>query len=575
VLANVVRLEAIFTGRTVLRIPFFQRSYVWEKDQWERLIEDLKGLHAEIQLGGNPRKFMGALIMKMRHVATGEGRGLERELVDGQQRITTLVVMMKALAQRQGLMDEFDRSFKDGSGNLVVQHNLNDRDDFAATLDYDGGELPEGGRITELFKFMMGNEELVNFDWNVMFDHLDFVAIDLSETEDEQEIFDAINSLGVRLTTSELLKNYLYERNQEAFYRNTWMIEFEAEDRVGFWNMEFTAGRVTRTVQDVFFHAFLQVKTNDASTEVSSVHREKYSRVSGLFQSFRSFIETYEIDKPSLVGEIVQMAAKFRSSFDPDVLSRSISKDPGMERMNVIVFGLENSTVIPYLLYVLDKAEGQEIPKICGYLEAFLCRRLICKSESNNYNKLFTRELIGNEILTVASLSEFINNPNKTSSVNRMPSELEYRTAWDENKLQNKFARGVLYLLETATCSGNVSLNGLASYTLEHVMPKKWSNHWTAPSGNWNEESRKLKLMTLGNLTLLTEKLNKQIRDYDWNRKLEGEGRKKGLRVCSSGIEIMNDYLQLSDWDEEVIIRRANELHDKSLLVWSINPLES
>ena len=106
-------------------------------------------------------------------------------------------------------------------------------------------------------------------------------------------------------------------------------------------------------------------------------------------------------------------------------------------------------------------------------------------------------------------------------------------------------------------------------------MPKKWVNHWTDPAGDWNEESRKLKLMTLGNLTLLTEELNKQIRDYDWTRKLEGVGRKKGLRACSGGIEIMSDYLQLVDWDEEVIIRRAQELHDKSLLVWSVNPLES
>ena len=569
-----VRLDAIFTGRTVLKIPFFQRSYVWEKDQWDRLLEDLNGLHSEVDSGGNPRKFMGALILKQRQVATGQGRGLERELVDGQQRITTLVVMMKALAQRKGLMVQFDRAFKDDSGNLVVEHNLNDKDDFTATLNYTGGALPEGGRITELFKYMMEHEDLANFDWHVMFDHLDFVSIDLSEAEDEQEIFDAINSLGVRLTTSELLKNYLYERNQEDFYRNTWMTEFEVEDHVGFWNLEFTSGRVTRTVQDVFFHAFLQVKTHDDSKDVSPAHREKYSRVSGLFQSFRSFIETYNIDKPGLVEEIVQMAAKFRSNFDPDVLSRSIAKEPGMERMNVIVFGLENSTVIPYLLYVLNNAEDREIPKICGYLEAFLCRRLICKSESNNYNKLFTRELIGNKVLTVASLSEFINNQNKTSSVNRMPGELEYQTAWGENKLQNKFARGVLYLLETATCSGNVSLNGLSSYTLEHVMPKKWSNHWTGPTGNWDEESRKLKLMTLGNLTLLTEKLNKEIRDYDWTRKLEGDGRKKGLRACSSGIEIMSDYLQLTNWDEEVIIRRSKELHDKSLSVWSMNPLE-
>ena len=103
-------------------------------------------------------------------------------------------------------------------------------------------------------------------------------------------------------------------------------------------------------------------------------------------------------------------------------------------------------------------------------------------------------------------------------------------------------------------------------------MPKKWRNHWPAPSAPLSQEDRDEKLLKLGNLTLLTQKLNTSIRDFDWKTKVVGNGKKPGLKQCSNGIEIFADYIDLTEWDESVIDERTTFLESRSLDLWEVNP---
>ena len=428
--AETTKLSNIFNGQRILRIPFFQRSYVWGEDEWKRLLSDLVEKQQEFEPGQpyeRELKFMGALIFKQEITSTSSF-GDVRILVDGQQRLTTMVVLMKVLSLKKGISEKFDRQFKDSSDRIVIEHNLHDLDDFKTLMQLKSLEGDEivGGRIVELFNFLKNSNQLDLLDWDFVMNLLSFVVIDLDYTEDEQEIFDAINSLGVRLTTSELLKNYAFSREQKELYNETWKVEFETEHR-GYWSQDFTAGRVSRSLQDVFFHAFLQVKVQEPSLKVSNSHKDRFAKVAGLFKSYRGFVEEYDIDKKELIREIIEYAKLFRENVDMDVLKRSVSSNSGMQRLSVIIFGLENSTVLPYLMYVLKYADKAEVTEICKYLESYLCRRLICKNESNNYNKLFTRELIGNKILTGRDLQDFINAQRTNDAVNRMPSASEYR----------------------------------------------------------------------------------------------------------------------------------------------------
>ena len=150
-----------------------------------------------------------------------------------------------------------------------------------------------------------------------------------------------------------------------------------------------------------------------------------------------------------------------------------------------------------------------------------------------------------------------------------MPGDDEVRRAFEESCLYNLQSKGVLYLLESAIRPGmsSTALLGFNQYTLEHMMPKKWRNKW----GALDDEAatrRDRKLLTLGNLTIITHSLNASIRDADWPTKKQGKGYKDGLALCAAGLATMAGALEKESWDEGDIADRAEWLADKALEVW-------
>lgn len=102
-------------------------------------------------------------------------------------------------------------------------------------------------------------------------------------------------------------------------------------------------------------------------------------------------------------------------------------------------------------------------------------------------------------------------------------------------------------------------------------MPKKWENNWSIKLSDEERVNRNWQLLTLGNLTIITNSLNSSIRDSDWNTKKIGKGRNKGLLEYSAGVEIFNKYLSLHDWNEDSIRDRANFLAEKATqVVWKV-----
>ena len=103
------------------------------------------------------------------------------------------------------------------------------------------------------------------------------------------------------------------------------------------------------------------------------------------------------------------------------------------------------------------------------------------------------------------------------------------------------------------------------------MLTKKWQQYWSEGFDLENEEAvrcRDEKLLTIGNLTLLTDKLNTNISNTSWETKLSGRGSHKGLRTYASGIETLVDYLSHPAWDETTIEKRAADLLDKSIKTW-------
>ena len=559
-------ISGVFNGSRLLEIPFYQRAYVWGEEQWERFLGDMEFITASKR-----PYFLGSIILKQASSGNTWSEVSEvRTVIDGQQRLTTMVIFFKALCAKNGTNNLFERDFVLETGEVALRHGKYDRQDFEKVVNATGCEPLEGSpAITLAYNYFLKNIDPEKIDRNTIKSNVQFVCIDLTEGEDEQQIFDTINSLGVRLTTAELLKNHFFNRENEQAFKECWEDVFEptAEKR-GYWEQEIVTGRIKRTLVDLFFDAFLQILVQDKKRGVTTEDKLFYSRTSNLFQSYKDFISRYcSGDKDEILNSMKAYATVFESTFDPSCCDADIPSAPGVERLNVLIFGLKNSTLIPYVLYVRKNAESSgEESEVYALLESYIVRRMLVQATTKNYNRLFT-SLILNEVKDAETLRRALEANEEATTY--MPGDAEVRRAFEESCLHNLQSKGVLYLLESAIRPGmsSTSLLGFNQYTLEHMMPKKWRNKW----GSLDDEAasqRDRRLLTLGNLAIITHSLNASIRDADWTTKKQGKGYKDGLALCAAGLATMADALEKESWDEGDIADRAEWLADKALEVW-------
>lgn len=564
--AGKATISGVFNGSRLLEIPFYQRAYVWGEEQWERFLGDM-----EFVTASKRPYFLGSIILKQESSGYTWSEVSEvRTVIDGQQRLTTMVIFFKALCAKIDANRLFERDFVLETGEVALRHGKYDRQDFEKVVNATGSEPVEGSSaIIGAYNYFLKNIDPEKVDRNTIKSNVQFVCIDLTEGEDEQQIFDTINSLGVRLTTAELLKNYFFNRENEQAFKDSWEDVFEpTAEKKSFWDQEVVTGRIKRTLIDLFFDAFLQIMVQDKARCVTAEDKLYYSRTSNLFQSYKDFISRYcDGGKDEVLNAMNAYAAVFESTFDPTCCDRNVPPAPSTERMNVLIFGLKNSTLIPYVLYVRKSVESpDEQAKVFATLESYIVRRMLVRATTKNYNRLFT-SLILNEVKDAEALRKALEANDEATTY--MPGDAEVRSAFEESCLYNLQSKGVLYLLESAIRPGmsSTALLGFNQYTLEHMMPKKWRNKW----GALDEEAatrRDRKLLTLGNLAIITHSLNASIRDADWPTKKQGKGYKDGLALCAAGLATMAGALEKESWNEGDIADRAEWLADKALEVW-------
>ena len=564
-----------------LSIPFFQRAYVWQQEQWERLIADMKFVTRT-----HKPYFMGSVILKEERDQQGQIIG--HTIIDGQQRLTTFAIFYKVFCLITNQTMWFNQVFRRLDSTLVIEHNYNTKKDFERILNLmtleDIPNESSSSNVIKAYNFFKsdkfealydGNYDIL--DLNTLPNLLTFVVINLDANEDEQQIFDTINSLGVTLTTGELLKNFFYNKSSLSLYEATWKPVFENDaECLSYWNKEYSTGRAKRNNLEVFFYSFLQIKLQDPQLRVSADDKAYLGRYENLFNNYKNFISKYNVDRLNLVSEILEYAKIYRTHLDFNKIDKDNGDDTpseyGIERINTIIYGMEANTIIPYILYVLKNvASIDERNAIFKRVESYLMRRYVCQASNKNYNRLFSENLIGNNILSANDLDTFFNSfRGGQQSTMALPTNDEVIEAFKTNKLYNKQATCILYLLESASRDANrmgTNLKPLEGYTLEHLMPKKWRNNWTFPTSNTEEERDRL-LLTLGNLAIIPQPLNSSIRDSDWTTKQNGKNTKTGLLINAAGLITMQNVLNKSDWNESTINERAEELARFALTIW-------
>ncbi|HSW29424.1 MAG TPA: DUF262 domain-containing HNH endonuclease family protein [Longimicrobiales bacterium] len=560
-------ITTVFNRARTLEIPFFQRSYVWKKENWERFADDL--------IAVSQRKegyFLGSIILKQKGTSSDAKVGDARLVIDGQQRLTSLALFFRVLCDARKQAELFGQVFFNLAGQVTLRHNRNDIEVFEAAL---GGTLNKvvreraaGNLVLGAFDYFRSRaKELAHLDPMDLINHVYFVGIDLGQDEDEQQIFDTINSLGVDLTTAELLKNELFDRSDLHLFETTWLPAFETDEgRRQYWSMPVTAGRLRRQNIDLFLQSFL----------VTQPGVPDEMRVGALFSEYKKHLQQRVDDRATFIRGLTAAGDTYRSAVDPESLNDPLDPSDAEGRMNLLVFGLQMTTVLPYFLHVMRTVgDAKERASMLRLVESFVMRRLIAGETNKHYNRFFV-QLARADVNTAAGLVRRLREAEDPGA--QLPSDDAVRRGFQETNLTNQQARVVLYLIEASIRDEErhtTTLAGYPHYTLEHVMPKKWRNHWDSVPED-RVDLRNKTLRKLGNLTLLSSALNREIRDSGWRQKKEGTKKRPGLMRYGTGLEIFDEDLKEEAWTEEQIVARGNRLASAAIgpRVWPL-PEES
>ena len=445
--AHTQSVSKIFSGDMFFIIPYYQRAYVWDTEQWERFLEDMENVSKN-----KKSYFIGSMILKQKLTSSAETIGNQRVVIDGQQRLTTITIFFKVLSllkENPSIFEKFKVQMDDDGNEWAtsIRHNHIDAPYFNKIVDLEepkdlltikkGEYYDENGiivknpnQVLKLYQYLLNNLRcrVSEFSPMTIQSKVQFVVIDIGIEEDEQQIFDTINSLGVTLTTSHLI--------------------------------------------DLFFNAFLMIKIHEDKYNINTEEKKEYMRSDQLFSSYKDFVKKHlGGNKEELIKEIFTAASCFRHFFIPDIRYRTITADDYKERINAIIFALDGTTLIPFVLYILLNSEKEEQDKIFDYLEAYIMRRVICHSDTRGYNKLFSDSLLTNHILTLDSLMEYINE--KGERLSSFPDNDAIRDGVNNQVLINKQNTGILYMLESRLRTDKTfatKIQGLNNYSLEHLL---------------------------------------------------------------------------------------------------------
>jgi hypothetical protein len=599
----------LFDGKKRYLVPLYQRQYAWRiSPDLELLWEDIERAVARLKADRQTATphFMGAIVISQ--IKTFGKQVQAFEVIDGQQRLTTFQLLLAALrdvanAHGSDYGHEVNKLlFNDGVmetpdvERFKLWPTLPDRRAFvhmvepSADLDKIGSPpKDEDGVIRPAiaahswFKARIERHVMIDgvFDlfkleklFEALRDGLAAVSIELEGGDDPQTIFETLNSRGVDLSAGDLMRNFIFQRAKglgqehgslkiDDLYAKHWL----PLDR-WFWREEDTRGRQTKQRLDWMLVDHLSMKR----AEVISVDH--------LFESYRRWILN-DAPFPSVEQELTSIA-------NSATVHRRIaeqSTDDVLGRFGRFARAFDVSTATPLVLYLAtDGKAGNDLASAVAMIEAFILRRDICGLTTKNYNRLFIDVL---DRIRSSGLPPLYGLEVQLSlgdtDINRWPNDDEWRAAWlarDQYKgSRQPRLRYVFEAIEKAKRSAlSEEIEIKSELTIEHIMPRKWEQHWPVPGFDHvpegeadldrlvRETERTQAIDKLGNLTLLTRALNATVSNGPFSIKMPA------VRAHAS-LALNRELNGFDHWDEGTILERGKALFEVARKIWR-GPME-
>lgn len=478
-------------------VPFFQRHYAWSQKHWERLYDDVIALQEDDQ---RIQHFLGPLVCTpWKHVP---GEVTPYQLIDGQQRLTTLMVILAALRDLakdrkcDNLADEIAEDYlihrrQKGSQRYKVLPRLGDREAFFAVID--GGDVTKYSDygIAKAWQFYRDNfngyiledpEKKLRALFHTVTARLSLVVITI-DGENPYEIFESLNSTGLRLQESDLIRNYIFMQvpidGQEDFNSSHWQ-PFE--------NMFDEIDNQPSLDPTAFYRSYL-------------MRNGVYSKDKATFIDFRNQNKERKLDPINQVDEL-----KIFAQIENWLRRPKLCPNPLLSEALSQIAMLDTVTAHPLLMHLFEMYMNKSLDEksLLGCLNdlaSFIIRRTICGETTRPYGRWFPEAVKFIRKETRSDLQNYWLKRGWPDDEAFIPKLLEFSLYRRET---NK-CRMILQVLEKSHGHlEKVDLNGLE---IEHVMPQTIGNgksgqSWQKDLGeNWSEIHEKW-LHTLGNLTL-------------------------------------------------------------------------
>ena len=607
--------------QAVFKVPFFQRAYVWDEENWKGLWETLSS--------PSKNNFLGSIILK--YLGVNNDNKIEYLIIDGQQRITTLSILAQSLIDglnlKQNYSDYYDhlhgylfnRQSIFSKGDKVENEKIklissrNDKKDYQDVISgaylNNYRNIVSKSKIVNCYRYFrtriddaVETDEINNLVANVTEDsRKTLVKIILEGEDNEQSIFDTINRAGVRLTASDIVKNNLFDKLSELLDRNidevedffdkTWGKTFEeTQETIDIWLAKKSVGKIERTNLELFLQSFAFMKPDLFDPT------QKGAKIDQIAEAYKNYCINFNLNElKDFIKNLCSYADTYRSYFiemKADIMDHGVAfkeknltdDENEIKHILQILSFIDTTTFDAYVLKTIF--ENSDVSNKLKSLENYIVRDYIYKQGADKNFNNEGAQLIKDPIKYTPAYFFESKNIDDRSLENSL-----------HNMRSNDVAKLLLYWVELKRSYENDSdqqiiLVTRKTHQLEHIMPQSPEKYWPIDyptkdsDGNdlseelFKENKQKIDeerakyIYYLGNMTLLNGKKNNELSNASFENKKNGFRSKSNKFISgyndSSKFLITSSVINSDSWGEEQIIKRTEELFHEIVSLWPV-----
>ena len=538
-------------------IPVYQRKYDWKLENCRQLYNDLK----KIVLEGRSSHFFGSIVSSVVPV----GSRLEYHIIDGQQRLTTVTLLLLAmrnliaqqkLVSQSGRLDEqiaqrfLISPWAAADDQIKLRPVKGDREALARLFG-DEEDFDPASNLTHNYRFfcdMLLKENISVDELYAAIGKLEIISITLDHDDNAQLIFESLNSTGLALEEGDKIRNYilmgLNPREQNSYYDTYWTkIE------------KCTGNDVSSFVRD-----YLSIKEQVTPT------------LNTVYHAFKVYADGIRQPITTLLDDLLRYARLFEKL-------RTCKSGLGEKRLDDCLYRmsrLDIGVTRPFLMEVLrlnqdGKLSSQDVLTVFLTTEDYLFRRNICEVPTNALNKIFlmlNKEILRYDGTTENYVEKFVYALLSKRESGRFPDDEEFSTALAAKQVYLMRGKYKAYLFERLENHGTIETKDVYThldnkvYTIEHIMPQHLTPAWTRALGPNSAEIHSTWLHRLANLTLTGYNPNLSNKTFAEKRDAAEGGYK------ASGLKMNQKIARKETWGLAELEERNHELVALALKIW-------